>query len=123
VVFLKYLVLAVFNMDSNVHFYFINHVNMEQIILSGISLNDFLEKIDKLIETKLHLTKPAGNKQSNYLGRKEVCKLLQITLPTLNDWSKLGRLQSYKIGNRVLYKKQEVENSLHQVSSIKFKKG
>jgi len=43
-------------------------------------------------------------------------------LPTLNDWSKLGRLQSYKMGNRVLYKKHEVENSLHQVATLKFKK-
>jgi len=95
---------------------------MEQIILSGVSLNDLLDKIGILIDSKLNQTKQPEKLQSDYLSRLEVCKLLKITLPTLNDWSKLGRLQSYKIGNRVLYKTEEVNNSLHQVSSLKFKR-
>lgn len=96
---------------------------MEQIILSGITLKDFLDSIGKLIENRFSKTKPAESNQTKYLSRHEVCQLLKITLPTLNDWSKLGRLQSYKMGNRVLYKKHEVENSLHQVATLKFKKG
>ena len=87
---------------------------MEQIIVSGMSLNDLLERIGKLIDTKLNQPKPVEKNSTNFLSRQEVCKLLKITLPTLNDWSKLGRLQSYKIGNRVLYKLDEVENSLHR---------
>ena len=95
---------------------------MEQIILSGVSLNDFMDSIGKLIDSKLNQVKPKDNKQTKFISRDEVCRLLRISLPTLNDWSKLGRLQSYKIGNRVLYKQEEVENSLHQVSSLKFKR-
>jgi len=95
---------------------------MEQIILSGISLNDFLNSIEKLIDNRFNQTKPVDNKQTKYLSRDEVCQLLKITLPTLNDWSKLGRVQSYKIGNRVLYKQQEIENALNQVSNMKFKR-
>lgn len=96
---------------------------MNQILLNGIELKDLLNSIGELIDKKLDQRNTPHPKKNNYLSRNEVCKLLKISLPTLNDWSKLGRLQSYKIGNRVLYKQDEVENSLHQVSSLKFKKG
>ena len=96
---------------------------MEQIILNGLSLSDFLNTIEKLIDKKLNAIPPPKNTQSSYLGRSEVCELLKISLPTLNDWTKLGRLKSYKIGNRVLYRQDEIEDSLSQVSSLKFKRG
>ena len=96
---------------------------MNQILLNGIELKDLLNSIGDLIDKKLELRLPAQKKTSKYLSRTEVCELLKITLPTLNDWSKLGRVQSYKIGNRVLYKQDEIENALHQVSSLKFKRG
>lgn len=97
---------------------------MSQILLNGVSLNDLLSHIGQLIEQKLEQKKKREVKeQSSFLSRTEVCKLLRISLPTLNEWSKLGWLQSYKIGNRVLYKNDEVESSLHKVSTYKFTKG
>lgn len=96
---------------------------MDQILLNGISLNELLNCIGELIDDKLASAKSVENKETKYLGRQEVCTLLKISLPTLNDWTKLGRLRSYKIGTRVLYKVEEVENSLHHVSGLKFKKG
>ena len=96
---------------------------MNQILLNGIDLKDLLSSIGELIDKKLDQRNTIQPKKNNFLSRQEVCKLLRISLPTLNDWSKLGRLQSYKIGNRVLYKQDEVESSLHQVSSLKYKKG
>ena len=54
-----------------------------------------------------------------YLSRKEVAAQLKICLPTPNDWTREGWLQSYKMGNRVLYKSNEVDQALLQ---RKFKK-
>ena len=53
-------------------------------------------------------------KSYKYLSRVEVAKMLKISLPTLNDWTKLGWLSSYKISNRVLYRSDEVEASLYK---------
>jgi excisionase family DNA binding protein len=61
--------------------------------------------------------------QSGYLSRKEVAKLLKITLPTLHDWTKLQYLRAYKIGTRVLYKESEVIETLEKVPSFKHRKG
>ena len=50
--------------------------------------------------------------QEMYLTRKEVTQLLKISLPTLWRWTKQNKLQSYFIGHRVLYRIDEVHNSL-----------
>jgi excisionase family DNA binding protein len=98
---------------------------MTQILLNGINLDQLLEKIGQLIDTKLEKASPTEKSlnQSKLISRQEVASLLKISLPTLNEWSKLGWLQSYKIGNRVLYKLPEVEQALHKVSNLKYKKG
>ena len=86
--------------------------------------NELLEKIGQLIDSKIgHVQQPTEKTNSKFISRLEVAKLLKISLPTLNEWTKLGRLLSYKMGNRVLYNAQEVENALCKVTAYKFKKG
>ena len=46
--------------------------------------------------------------QSDLVSRDEVCKILHFNKTTLHKHTKSGRLKSYAIGNRVLYKKSEV---------------
>jgi excisionase family DNA binding protein len=53
--------------------------------------------------------------QNEYLTRKEVSKLLSISLPTLHDWVKRGLILSYRCGNRVYFKSSEIEQSLKQI--------
>lgn len=97
---------------------------MNQILLNGINVNELLDKIGQLIETKLgDIQQPKEAKPVKFISRKEVATFLKISLPTLNEWTKLGRLLSYKMGNRVLYNLQEVEQSLCKVTAYKHKKG
>ncbi|MBI2282424.1 MAG: helix-turn-helix domain-containing protein [Bacteroidetes bacterium] len=98
---------------------------MQEIIFTGVDLNQLLEKIGQLFENKLNSIAPQNkqNNQSKFITRKEVAKLLKITLPTLNEWTKLGWLQSYKIGTRVLYKEPEVIAAIDKLATYKFKKG
>jgi excisionase family DNA binding protein len=96
---------------------------MMQVILSGVTLNELLSQIGQLIDSKIGNPPLKENKQSGYLSRKEVAKLLKITLPTLHDWTKLQYLKAYKIGTRVLYKESEVIETLEKVPSFKHRKG
>ena len=98
---------------------------MNEMIFSGINLNQLLEKIGQLIDSKLskiasHTVKPD---QCKFISRREVARLLMISLPTLNDYTKLGWLQSYKLGKRVLYKQEEVLACIDRVATHKYKKG
>jgi excisionase family DNA binding protein len=101
----------------------IKNSQMGQIIFTGITVNDLLLQIGQIIDAKVSVLPVNENKQSEYLSRKEVAKLLKITLPTLHDWTKLGYLKSYKIGTRVLYKQCEVIETLENIPQFKHKKG
>lgn len=51
-----------------------------------------------------------------YMTRSEVANYLKINLSTVHSWSKSGKLKSYGIGNRVYYKRKEVENSIVRIN-------
>lgn len=50
-----------------------------------------------------------------YITRKETAQILGVSLVTLNEWTKTGTIQGYRISSRVRYKKSEVLNSLTKV--------
>lgn len=49
---------------------------------------------------------------TEYMTRNEVKELLDIDLSTLWNWTKRGKLKSYGLGNRVYYKRAEVEAAI-----------
>lgn len=49
---------------------------------------------------------------TQYLTRKQVAKMLDINLTTLNNWTNRGVLTSYGIQGRVYYKRDEVEKAI-----------
>ena len=50
---------------------------------------------------------------TDYLTRSEVCKLLKIDLSSLHRWRKEGKIPSYGLGNRVYFKRSEVEQIIN----------
>jgi len=60
---------------------------------------------------------------TKYLTRKEVAELLSISLPTLNEYTKTGKLKGFRIGGRVLYCANEIQNSLTEIEALKYRRG
>ena len=52
-----------------------------------------------------------------YLTRKDVKDLLKVDLSTLWSWTKKGKLKAYGIGNRVYYKRSEIELNLRPINN------
>lgn len=50
----------------------------------------------------------------DFITKKQCAQLLKISEPTVDNWRKRGILKSYKIGMRVLFKKDEVLNELNE---------
>jgi excisionase family DNA binding protein len=92
---------------------------MNKIItqVNEVTPNQLLEMLlNGLIENQKELLKSSNQQpQNKYLTRKEVSKLLSISLPTLHDWVKRGLIKSYRCGNRVFFKSSEIEQSLKQI--------
>jgi len=86
---------------------------MNQIFLNGITLEQLAEALAPLLQPK----QVAQDEPSNdLLTRDEVCKLLSFNKTSLWKHTKSGRLKSYGIGNRVLYKKSEVLESVKPIN-------
>lgn len=100
-------------------------MNSPSIILQGISLQEFESLIRKLIAERkdevLQTKYIPAQKETDYLTREQVSKRLKISLPTLSKYTNAGLIQSYKIGSRVLYKMEHIEEALQLVNRQKFK--
>lgn len=99
---------------------------MEQIVYTTLSTEELGQLIKKYIQEGLvantKQTTPDSFTSPVYLTRKEVATRLKISLPTLNQLTKTGVLAAYRIGGRVLYKEQEVVNSLTKILTHKYKR-
>lgn len=96
---------------------------MNNIILSSIEIDALARKI--AVEVISSISPALGSKtatvKEEYITRKETAKRCKISLPTLNEYTKLGIIPAYRFGSRVLYKAAEVDASLKQIVSSKFK--
>lgn len=85
-----------------------------QIFLNGITLEQLAEALIPLLHTQvITVTEP----ENEFLNRDEVCKMLSINKTSLWKHTKSGRLKSYGIGNRVLYKRCEVILAVKPINS------
>ncbi|QXP60592.1 helix-turn-helix domain-containing protein [Olleya sp. HaHaR_3_96] len=80
--------------------------------------NAFNKAIKRAVENKLF---PPKIGDIDLFSRANTAKKLCISLPTLHDWTLEGIIKAYRIGSRVLYKKQDIEDALTLINP-KFRK-
>lgn len=82
------------------------------IFLNGITLEQLAEAVVKLQQQPVAPPKP----ENEFITRDEVCKLLNFNKTSLWKHTKSGKLKSYGIGNRVLYKRCEVLEAVKPIN-------
>lgn len=85
-----------------------------QIFLNGITLQQLAEALIPLLQPqKVEQLQPVND----LMTRDEVCKMLSFNKTSLWKHTKSGKLKSYGIGNRVLYKRSEVLEAVKPINS------
>jgi len=88
---------------------------MDQVLFSPVPVSELLAEITQVVRREIAATRPAdGEKADDLLSRQEAAKLLRITLPTLRQRTKEGRLRGYRMGARVLYRRDELMQALQR---------
>lgn len=77
-----------------------------RIFLEGYTLEQLAEALKPLVQPNAPVQ--STSTEDDFINRKTASELLSVNLTTLNKHTKSGRLKSYSIGNRVLYKRSEV---------------
>ena len=71
------------------------------------------EEVPKLI--------PQQNTTQKHYTRKEAAARARITLPTLDKYIQEGKIKAHRLGRRVLFSEDDINNAIEQMSSIKYK--
>jgi len=104
---------------------------MQQIILNGFTPEQFKElfkesfkemagqlnianavsigKKSSAINVELH-----EKKDESYLTRQQAADFLQMSLPTLHQYTKDGLITSFRIGHKIRYKQSDIENAMKE---------
>ncbi|MFY0653881.1 MAG: helix-turn-helix domain-containing protein [Cyclobacteriaceae bacterium] len=88
---------------------------MKEIYLQGLDLDEFQAVIRKIVNEEVSRIERSLEVKQEYLTRKEAAELLSISLPTLHDWCKKKILISYRIGNRVYFKREELGKCMKRI--------
>lgn len=92
------------------------------ILLQNLSSDDLKKLISDLLDEKLTGFKPQQKQATEYLTREDVSKLLKISLPTVTEYTKTGKLNGLRMGRRVLFRKEEIEQSLTAIEPLKYRR-
>jgi hypothetical protein len=89
----------------------------KSILLHRLSPDELSQLIKEVIREELFANDARVKQDENvFLTREETCAILKINKTSLLKWTKKGRLIRYGIGNRVLYKKSEVLESVLRIN-------
>lgn len=72
---------------------------------------------EKLTPLFIGIKTPEPIRAEKYLTRKETADLLSVSLPTLNEYTKTGKITACRFGVRVLYKQSEIDARLTKTST------
>ena len=96
---------------------------MTKIVLHNFELSDIKKVVEEVLEKQLKGFSTPKKTELKLLTRKDTAKFLCISLPTLHEWTKTGVVIAHRIGNRVLYKQEEVQQALSQIQTSKMRGG
>jgi excisionase family DNA binding protein len=85
-------------------------------------LKDIVKEALREMTSEGPLFVPSTPIETVLLDRKEAAKLLNISLPTLDLYSKEGVINARRIGKKILYRKDELITAGKKVALNKYKR-
>ena len=84
---------------------------MEDQLLVHLKVTDLKTIISQSVSEAL-VQKPSPEAEDVLLKRKDVAKLFSVSLVTITDWMRTGRLPFHRMNSRIFFKKAEVMEAL-----------
>lgn len=88
--------------------------------IEGITAAQFFAAIQNLEAQIKAMTETKSTRQqianeAGYLTRGEVITLLRVSAVTVNDWTNKGFIKAYRMGNKVYYKRSEIDAAMVEI--------
>ena len=95
----------------------------DSILIRYLTIEELQNLIRSTIREEIQLALDKKLDENKYLTRKESAALLKISLPTLNQYTKIGIINGFRIGTRVLYKLKDLESKMNEIISNRYAHG
>ena len=85
--------------------------------------NITVEELQEMIHSTMSQELPSGSPkkgETRFITSNEAAELLKITLPTLNRYTQLGIIKGFRIGTRVLYKLEDIEEDVKRMPTRRY---
>jgi len=84
--------------------------------ITEVTVEELADEVANKVMLKIenYLKELSKKKNDEILTRQEVADYLKISLVTIHSWNKYGILNPIRMGNRILYKKQDILDVLEQ---------
>lgn len=92
---------------------------MEILDKKSTEITSFFTELDELLDTigqALKNRTPHLNGEK-FLSNRDVCRMLQISSRTLQDWRDTGKIPFIQIKGKILYKQSEIFNLLEALAN------
>ena len=89
--------------------------NMKNLFIEAIGVQELKTIIAEAVRVELGKIDFSQKGKLEILNRVEVSKLLNVSMVTLSTWTKTGKIKAYRIGNRVYYKKLNIEEAMKEI--------
>ena len=96
----------------------INITQTQQIVMGFIS-----PIIDEIVDRVSERVLAASKKEPKFYTRKEAAEILHVTLPTLARITKDGLLISKRVGSRILYEADAIDEAVKKQVVFKYRRG
>lgn len=91
------------------------------IILESITREELFAELRDIVNQALD-KKLQPETPKDLLTKKEACTKLRISEPTLDRLSSQGVVQKFKIGGRVLFRADQIDQALKEIHTLKYKR-
>lgn len=93
--------------------------SVQQAVMSLFS--PFIDEIVERISAKV--LSVTAKKEPKFYTRKETADLLHVTLPTLARLTKDGLIVSKRVGSRILYESEAIDEAVKKQVIFKYRRG
>jgi len=87
-------------------------------MFTSVPLQTLIDRITEALVRTL-ANEPATKHKDQLLTRQQTAKVLQVSLPTLNLWTKRGIIQAKRINSRVRYSEADVFAALQNYNKYR----
>ncbi|AKD58276.1 hypothetical protein SD10_01595 [Spirosoma radiotolerans] len=99
---------------------------MENLVFTQLSIPEvrqlFRQELEQFFKALPCAPPKSAINAENLSTRQKTAKKLNISLPTLDDYTRRGIIRGYRVGRRVLYRPEDVEAALTEINTVKYQR-